>query len=138
MRDVIYALLPATGAALYYFGISAILLLGASIAGAVAAEWLFASRESRGASLSDATGVLTGLLLGLTLPPGFPLWMAFLGGAFGIGFAADVAGDDTVALPGVPLPTRATRAARGSSAHARRKRRDRGLRYRSASHSARR
>ena len=37
MRDVIYALLPATGAALYYFGISAILLLGASIAGAVAA-----------------------------------------------------------------------------------------------------
>ena len=25
-------------------------------------------------------GVLTGLLLGLTLPPGLPMWMAFLGG----------------------------------------------------------
>ena len=92
MRDVIYALLPATGAALYYFGISALLLLGTSIAGAVAAEWLFANRESRGASLSDATGVLTGLLLGLTLPPGLPLWMAFLGGVTGVGFGKVVWG----------------------------------------------
>ena len=33
MRDVIYALLPATGAALWFFGISALLLLGASIVG---------------------------------------------------------------------------------------------------------
>ncbi len=30
--------------------------------------------------------MITGLLLGLTLPPGFPLWMAFLGGAFGMAF----------------------------------------------------
>jgi electron transport complex protein RnfD len=30
--------------------------------------------------------MITGLLLGLTLPPGFPLWMAFIGGVFGIGF----------------------------------------------------
>ncbi|MDH3333530.1 MAG: RnfABCDGE type electron transport complex subunit D, partial [Gammaproteobacteria bacterium] len=29
-------------------------------------------------------GILTGLLLGLTLPPGLPLWMAFLGGFVGI------------------------------------------------------
>jgi electron transport complex protein RnfD len=84
MRDVIYALLPATGAALWFFGISALLVLGASIAGAVLAEWLFAARSERGKSLGDATGVLTGLLLGLTLPPGLPVWMAFLGGFVGI------------------------------------------------------
>ena len=84
MRDVLIALAPATGAALWFFGISAALVLGASIAGAVLAEWLFAPRDARGVSLRDYTGVLTGLLLGLTLPPGLPLWMAFLGGFAGI------------------------------------------------------
>lgn len=80
MRDVLYALLPATAASLWFFGLSAALILGVCIAGAVLAEWLFAARETRGESLTDASGILTGLLLGLTLPPGLPLWMAFLGG----------------------------------------------------------
>ena len=40
MRDVILALMPATGASLWFFGLSAVLVIGASIAGAVAAEWL--------------------------------------------------------------------------------------------------
>ena len=80
MRDVLYALAPATLASMWYFGFSALLILLSCIVGAVAAEWLFADRESRGRSLRDASGILTGLLLGLTLPPGLPLWMAFLGG----------------------------------------------------------
>ena len=88
MRDVIIALLPATGAALWYFGFAAALVLVASIAGAVLAEWMFPPataagglpRDRKGRSLLDNSGLLTGLLLGLTLPPGLPLWMAFLGG----------------------------------------------------------
>ncbi len=80
MRDVLYALTPATAAALWFFGASAGLVLGSCIAGAVLAEWLFATGTPRGESLRDASGILTGLLLGLTLPPGLPLWMAFLGG----------------------------------------------------------
>lgn len=80
MRDVIIALLPATGASMWFFGLSAILILGSCIVGAVLAEWLFAGGNSRSESLRDSTAVLTGLLLGLTLPPGLPLWMAFLGG----------------------------------------------------------
>ena len=84
MRDVIYALLPATGASMWFFGLSAVLLIGACIAGAVLAEWLFAPKNARSESLRDATAVLTGLLLALTLPPGLPLWMAFLGGFVGI------------------------------------------------------
>ena len=85
MRDVLYALTPVTLAALWFFGLSALLVLGASIVGAVLAEWLFAGSEQRGESLLDASAVLTGLLLGLTLPPGLPLWMAFLGGLVAIG-----------------------------------------------------
>ena len=80
MRDVLYALAPVTLASLWFFGISAALILASCIAGAILAEWLFANRETRGESLRDASGILTGLLLGLTLPPGLPLWMAFLGG----------------------------------------------------------
>ncbi|MDH3305504.1 MAG: RnfABCDGE type electron transport complex subunit D [Gammaproteobacteria bacterium] len=84
MRDVLYALLPATGASVWFFGLSAVLVLGACIAGAVLAEWFFDNGQPRGASLGDASGVLTGLLLGLTLPPGLPMWMALLGGFVGI------------------------------------------------------
>ena len=36
--------------------------------------------------------MITGLLLGLTLPAGMPLWMAALGGAFGLGFGKIVFG----------------------------------------------
>jgi electron transport complex protein RnfD len=86
MRDVIYALLPATAASLWFFGLSAVLVLGSSILGAVLAEVLFAESEARGATLRDATGLLTGLLLGLSLPPGLPMWMAFLGGFVAISF----------------------------------------------------
>jgi electron transport complex protein RnfD len=85
MRDVLYALLPATLASMWFFGLSSVLVLGSCIAGAVLTEWFFASNdETRGESLRDASGILTGLLLGLTLPPGLPLWMAFLGGVVAI------------------------------------------------------
>lgn len=84
MRDVIYALVPATLAAIWFFGLSAIMVLVASIAGAMLTEWTFAASDRRGESLRDGTAFLTGLLLGLTLPPALPMWMAFLGGVAGI------------------------------------------------------
>jgi len=85
MRDVWIALLPATLAGLWYFGMSALLVLLASMAGAVATEWLFTPKEERSITLRDNSAALTGLLLGLTLPPGLPMWMAFVGGVVSIG-----------------------------------------------------
>ncbi len=85
MRDVSYALLPATLAAIWLFGVGALLVLLASILGAVFIEWVFSPPEQRSARLLDGSGVLTGLLLGLSLPPALPLWMAFLGGVVSIG-----------------------------------------------------
>ena len=38
-----------------------------------------------GGSLRDGSAAITGLLLGLTLPASFPLWMAFLGDTVAIG-----------------------------------------------------
>jgi len=86
MLDVIIALVPATLAAVWYFGNSAVLVISATIAGAVLTEMAFVPRHKRRMILMDGSGLLTGLLLGLTLPPGLPMWMAFIGGAVAIGF----------------------------------------------------
>lgn len=85
MRDVWYALLPATLAGLWFFGLSALLVLLVSIIGALATEWFFTPKQQRIRVLGDGSAALTGLLLGLTLPPALPLWMAFLGGVVAIG-----------------------------------------------------
>jgi electron transport complex protein RnfD len=82
MFDVIIALFPVVVAAVYYFGIGAILVILAAVAGCVFTEWLF---NRKGFQLKDGTLILTGVLLALTLPPSFPLWMAFVGGVAAIG-----------------------------------------------------
>ena len=85
MWSVVYSLLPVVGASIYFFGPSAVLVLSAAVAGCLITERLFGAVRS---SLADGSAMITGLLLGLTLPPGFPLWMAFLGGAFGMASAS--------------------------------------------------
>ena len=82
MWTVTASLAPATLAGFWLFGISAVMVVLASVLGAVVTERLCGQKGS----LMDGSGVITGLLLGLTLPPGLPMWMAFVGGAFGIGF----------------------------------------------------
>ncbi len=82
MWEVVYSLIPIVGAAYFYFGFSALLLIAAATLGALLTEWAF-SPDRR--SLFDGSALITGLLLALTLPPGFPLWMAFLGGVVAIG-----------------------------------------------------
>ena len=89
MWSVVLSLLPVVGASIWIFGPSALLVLVASIAGCLLTERLFGER---GNSLADGSAMITGLLLGLCLPAGFPLWMAFLGGVFGIGFGKIVFG----------------------------------------------
>lgn len=92
MTEVIIGLLPVVFASIWFFGLSAILVIAASTAGAVGLEWLLSADGERGKSLGDNSAVLTGVLLGLTLPPGMPLWMAFLGGVAGIGLGKIVFG----------------------------------------------
>lgn len=85
MVDVLLALVPVVGAAIYFFGVSALLVLLATTLGAALTEVAFGPARPRGSSLRDGSALLTGVLLGLTLPPGFPLWMAVIGGAVAIG-----------------------------------------------------
>ncbi len=82
MWAVVKALVPVILAAIWYFGPSAVLVIGAATLGCVLTERVFEKRST----LGDGSATITGLLLGLTLPAGIPLWMAFLGGVFAIGF----------------------------------------------------
>jgi len=88
MWNVVGSLVPVIAASIWYFGPSAVLVIAAATLGALMPERLF----GRGGTIADGSAVITGLLLGLTLPPGLPLWMAFLGGFFGIGFGKIVFG----------------------------------------------
>ncbi|MHC5211903.1 MAG: RnfABCDGE type electron transport complex subunit D [Planctomycetota bacterium] len=82
MWSVVLSLVPVIAAATWFFGPSAPLLVAAATAGALLPEHL----SGRGGTLRDGSAAITGILLGLSLPPGLPLWMAFLGGAFAIVF----------------------------------------------------
>ncbi|OYV70610.1 MAG: hypothetical protein B7Z72_07170, partial [Gemmatimonadetes bacterium 21-71-4] len=88
MWNVVYSLVPVLAASAWFFGISALLVCAAATLGAVRAERAFGRRGT----LGDGSAAITGLLLGLTLPAGMPLWMVFVGGAFAIAFGKAVWG----------------------------------------------
>lgn len=88
MWNVVGSLVPVIAAAAWFFGISALLVIAAAVAGCVAAEWAF----GKPGALRDGSAAITGLLLGLCLPAGMPMWMAALGGLFGIAFGKTIFG----------------------------------------------
>ncbi|MBT8326838.1 MAG: RnfABCDGE type electron transport complex subunit D [Bacteroidia bacterium] len=84
MMEVVYTLIPLVALSYYFFGLGALLVVVASILGCMVTEYVFSSGE-KWKKLKDGSALITGILLGLCLPPGFPLWMAFLGGIVSIG-----------------------------------------------------
>ena len=84
MRNVVYALLPVAAFAVYSFGLSALMVLITTTAAAVLTEHYLNKWSGKESTVTDWSAVISGLLLGLTLPPNFPLWMAFAGGVIAI------------------------------------------------------
>jgi electron transport complex protein RnfD len=80
MFNVVLALLPATLFAVYAFGLTALLTLLTALGSCVAAERLACRMAGTSSTLGDWSVTITGLLYGLTLPPGLPLWMVAVGG----------------------------------------------------------
>ena len=85
MFNVVLALIPVAIFAVYSFGLSALLVLITSTVSCVATEHYLCRMANKDSTVSDWSAVITGLLLGLTLPPNFPLWMTFCGGVIAIG-----------------------------------------------------
>jgi len=80
MRNVVYALLPICGFAVYQFGLSVLALILATTLACICTEHLFCRLSEKPTTVGDFSAAITGLLLALTLPPGFPLWMAVVAG----------------------------------------------------------
>jgi electron transport complex protein RnfD len=88
MWSVVVSLLPVVGASVYWFGPSALLVLTTTTLTCLLTErWL-----GSGGTLRDGSAAITGLLLGLTLPAGVPLWMAAVGSVFAMGLGKLVFG----------------------------------------------
>lgn len=92
MRNVVWALLPVAAFAVYQFGISAFALILTTTLVAMATENLFSRLSGRGNTLTDWSVVITGMLLALTLPPGFPLWMAAVAAFVGVALGKSLFG----------------------------------------------
>ena len=92
MRDVIIALVPATAAGIYYFGLRALILSVAAIISAVFFEWLYEKITKKPVTINDLSAVVTGLLLAMNLPASAPVWVAIVGSAFAIIFAKQLFG----------------------------------------------
>jgi electron transport complex protein RnfD len=82
MGQVLIALAPVTIFGIFLYGLPALGVIVASIAGAVGGEALFRLITKQENRTGDLSAVVTGLLLALVLPPGTPLWIAALGGIF--------------------------------------------------------
>jgi electron transport complex protein RnfD len=88
MYRVVIALMFPTGAAIYFFGYR---VIGVSVATAVVTEYV-AKRLRGRAFVMDGSAVVTGILLGLVLPPTIPLWMVAIGSIFAIGIVKETFG----------------------------------------------
>jgi electron transport complex protein RnfD len=84
MRNVVYALMPVCIFAVYAFGIGAALVLATALASCLATEYLVCRMTGKMSTTGDWSVAITGILYGLTLPPGLPLWMVAVGGVFAV------------------------------------------------------
>ncbi|MEE4299486.1 MAG: RnfABCDGE type electron transport complex subunit D [Pseudomonadales bacterium] len=94
MRTVILACAPGLLALVWFFGWGVVVTTALCVAGAVATEAVFLRLRARPVAtvLQDSSAILTGVLLGLALPPLLPWWMTVLGAAFAISFGKQLYG----------------------------------------------
>lgn len=79
MSDVVIALAPAATYGCILFGLRALAVLITSVGVAVLREFLWNKALKKPDTIKDMSAVVTGLLLGMNLPPTLPLWQAAIG-----------------------------------------------------------
>ncbi len=80
MFHVVLALLPVAAFSVWQYGLSALALIVTVTATCLLSERMFNRMAGTASTLSDWSATITGLLLALTLPPAFPLWMGAVAG----------------------------------------------------------
>ncbi len=84
MGDVLIALAPATIAGIYYYGWNAALIVVLSTLSAVLFEYLWQKLTHKTIRIGDLSAAVTGLLIGLNLPPTAPWWLPIIGSGLAI------------------------------------------------------
>ncbi len=92
MHSVITALIPAMAVSVYFFGFRALLLIVVCLCASLFTEWGFQRIRSKPITIYDGSAAITGILLGLTLPPGFSIFGAILGSVFAVGIGKQLFG----------------------------------------------
>lgn len=93
MWSVVFALIPATFAGIYIFGYQALEVVLLCTSTALISEALALKVMGKDITIiSDGSAVLTGLLLGLNLPPGSPWWISVAGSVVAIAIGKQVYG----------------------------------------------
>lgn len=88
MYGVVFALLPALAASVYYFGTGAIIVALTSVVSCVVVEYLIQKFILKvKPSVSDGSAVVTGLLLAFNVPSNLPLFVIVIGAIISIGVA---------------------------------------------------
>ena len=84
MTQVLIALIPPAAAATYFFGWKVLLLIALGMLTSVASEYLFQKLTYRKITIGDRSALVTGALLGLSLPVTAPWWTVVIGSVFAI------------------------------------------------------
>ena len=92
MRRVVYSLLPICAFYVFQYGISALATLLVVTTACLLTERFFVKTGTQAGNLNDYSAVITGLLLALTIPPGFPLWMGVVAGFVAIALGKAIFG----------------------------------------------
>jgi electron transport complex protein RnfD len=92
MLTVVAALLPACLVGAWFFGPRALLVLTVCSGGCVGFEWLFARMLGQKNTINDYSALVTGLLLGMNLSAGTPIWICVVGAGIAIGFGKMIYG----------------------------------------------
>ena len=79
MSDVVIALAPAATYGCILFGLRALAVLITCVGVAVLSDFLWNKALKKPNTIKDMSAVVTGLLLGMNLPPTLPLWQAAIG-----------------------------------------------------------
>ncbi|MCR5600766.1 MAG: RnfABCDGE type electron transport complex subunit D [Ruminococcus sp.] len=79
MLNVIIALLPAWGVAVYFFGLRVIPLTAVCIGSCIFFEYACRRIMKRDNTVGDMSAAVTGLILAMNLPVTLPYWMAVIG-----------------------------------------------------------
>ena len=92
MTTVIVALLPATIFGVCNFGLYSLLIIAVSIASSVATEFVYEKLMHKPVTVGDMSAALTGLLIGLNMPPTIYWWIPVIGSIFAIIFIKQLYG----------------------------------------------